>query len=168
VNIMNNTIKNIDYDHDTFMAALGRQFQTAKQNNDDDTVLTIGAIALFWKHKKNIAYLNKSLTYARTRRGIRVNALRSFLTHFTGAVYDSNTNSYTKAGKMKTLPKEFHSLSTWVEWADNNGKGEPEFDEAKATKSAIAYLNKRREIARENNAPALVEHLTTAMLALEA
>lgn len=152
----------IHYTHNEFMQAVTRQRASALANNLDTETIIMGSVQLYYEHKKNIAYLNHALSFARSKNGMRVNAVKSFLSHFTGAKLKGN--EYIKAGDSNTIPAEFESLGSWVEWADQKAP-EPTYDHKAMVLSLERYLNKTLEKAKEHDDKALIGEVT-AMLAM--
>ncbi len=136
--------------HGVFTTIFNSEMQSSYEANKNQEALILGAVFLFWKHNKNIAYLNSAIQYARGRRGIRVNAVKAFLIQFTGAVYKQG-KGFTKAGrKLKDMPEEFAALNSWLDWADKNVQ-EPEYNLAKQQLKVVSFLQHQKKVAQENN-----------------
>lgn len=109
----------------------------------------MGAVALFWRNSKNISYLNSAIQYAEAYRGIRVEAVKKFLVHFTGAKYDGK---FVKAGKLKACREGFDELESWLDFADREAP-EVKFDAIKLVqadeKAVLRLLEKKLDAARD-------------------
>ena len=152
--------------HNGFMSVYNREMRKSEALNANQELLILGAVALFWEHNKNIAYLNYAMNYARARSGMRVNAVKAFLTHFTGARYSEKgdkKNQFVKGGKMEAMPIEFGTLNSWLAWADEKA-AEPEYDLAKAQLKVISFLQKEKKKAKENGANAMADMLARTIL----
>jgi len=142
--------------HGIFTDTFKKQMQLNYAANQAQEILILGAVFLFWKHNKNIAYLNSAMQYARGRKGIRVNAVRAFLINFTGAVFKQGKD-FTKAGrKMSECPEGFAMLSSWLEWADANAQ-EPEYNLAKHQLKIVNMLQHEKKLAEDNGQDAMVK-----------
>lgn len=145
--------------HKQFMDTFTHEMRGMYQSNINQEVIILGAVSLFWQHSKNIAYLNHAMQYARASRGIRVNAVRAFLSHFTGAVWKKD--KYIGGGrKLKECPEEFNNLNKWTEWA-NEHAAEPAYDHKAFVMSIEKYLSKKKEEATENGDNSTAEILGT-------
>ena len=131
--------------HNQFMTTFEKEMRGNYAANQAQEIIIMGAVALFWEHSKNIAYLNHAMQYARGRRGIRVNAVKAFIVAFTGAVYKGK--GFTGGGRaMKKLPNLFFFFDSWTEWADDNA-AEPTYDHKAFVLKLETYLGKRVEEA---------------------
>lgn len=140
-------ISHADWSH-AFEQGMRHASTFRRQSN----LVIMGAVALFWNNSKNISYLNSALQYATAYRGIRVEAAKAFLVHFTGAKFDKTAGKFVKAGKLRVIREGFEELDSWVDWA-NAEKPEPEFD-AKALvaadeKAIIRMIEKKLDAARD-------------------
>lgn len=148
--------------HSQFVQAFTRQMQGAYQGNQDQETIILGAIQLYWKHSKNISYLNDALQYARGRKGIRVNAVRAFLETFSGAVYKGD--KFTGAGRStKECPENFHDLESWLEWANEKAQ-EPEYSLPKQQLKVISFLQHQKKTAIEHGQHDMAEMLTKTIV----
>jgi hypothetical protein len=150
--------------HEEFYRVCARQIAGANAANLDREIVVLGAVELFWEHKKNVAYLNRAMQVARSVRGLRVNAVRAFLTAMTGAKWKGD--AFIKGGDMAACPDEFAGLGSWTDWA-NEKAAEPEYDAAKAVAALAAIMHKRAEIARANGAAGVAEQIEAAMHLVE-
>lgn len=152
----------ITISHGLFTNTFNKEMQNNHHANKAQEILILGAVKLFWEHNKNVAYLNSAMQYARGRRGIRVNAVRAFLMHFTGAVYKQGKD-FTKAGKkVKEMPEGFDLLTSWLGWANEHAK-EPEYDLAKQQLKVISMLQREKKLAEENNQGVMVSMLSNTI-----
>lgn len=152
--------------HNAFMSVYNREMRKNEVLNNNQELIILGAVALFWEHNKNIAYLNYAMNYARARSGMRVNAVKSFLTHFTGARYSEKgdkKNQFVKGGKMEAIPNEFEGLTSWLDWADEKA-AEPEYDLAKAQLKVVHFLQKEKKRAKENGENGMADMLARTIL----
>ena len=150
--------------HGQFTSVFHKEMRSNHEANQNQEVLIMGAVQLYFEHNKNIAYLNHAMQYARGRRGIRVNAVKAFLVHFTGAVYKKGSD-FTKASKKVNEAAEgFEMLSSWVEWADENAK-EPEYNLAMHQLKVINFLQREKKLAQDNGEDKMAEVLTASMIA---
>lgn len=149
---------NMNLTHADWAFALEQGMRSASTFRRQSNLIIMGAVVLFWNNSKNIAYLNSAVEYAKAYRGIRVEAVKAFLVHFTGAKFDRDAGKFVKGGKLKAMREGFETLDTWLDWADKE-KPEPEFDAKKliATdeKAVIRMLERKLDAAKE--ALALVE-----------
>ena len=156
------------YTHEEFMAAYARQMSTALQDSIDNDTIIMGAVSLFWTHSKNIAYLNDAMNFTRAKKGMRLNAVKAFLTAFTGAVFKKG--QYVGGGKVKDFPlqADFQGLGSWVDWANENAK-EPTYDRKAMVLSLVRAID--RDINKAENKvggadTATIEALNKAKIAL--
>ena len=150
--------------HGQFTSVFHKEMRSNHEANENQEVLILGAVQLYWEHNKNIAYLNNAMQYARGRRGLRVNAVRAFLENFTGAVFKQGSD-FTKAGrKVKEMPEGFAILSSWLDWADANAQ-EPEYNLAKQQLKVISFLQHQKKIAQDHGENVMAEMLTTSIVA---
>lgn len=135
--------------HGVFTNAFNTEMRNNFQANQNQEIIFLGAIQLYWKHNKNVSYLNHAMQYARGRRGIRVNAARAFLETFSGAVFKQGSD-FVKAGrKLKECPAEFNALESWLDWA-NKEAPEPEYNLAKEQLKIISFMQARKKAAEEH------------------
>lgn len=131
----------------TFQIAVKSFKARSKKHNELEEIVVMGAVQLFWEHQKNIAYLNQAMAAARSYKGLRVNAIKEFLTHFTGAVMVKGV--YTKGGKMEKCPSAFNALKSWLEWA-NEHAAEQTYDHTKKFNNLKSLLESRKKDAFEH------------------
>lgn len=145
----------MNINHETFMKAFTNEMRGAYSHNQNQELIILGAVSLFWQHSKNIAYLNHAMQYARAVRGVRVNAVKAFLKGFTGAVYKKD--SFIGGGrKMKECPESFNSLQSWLDWADKEAV-EPSYDHKAFVLKLETYLGKQQEVAQSHGDGATAE-----------
>lgn len=145
---------------DTFTREMRANFAA----NVNQEIIIMGAVQLFWKHSKNVSYLNSALQYARGRKGIRVNAVRAFLETFTGAVFHKKDDFVKGGRKVPECPPEFFELDSWLDWADKNAQ-EPEYNLAKHQLKIVQMFQKEKKLAEENGQDAMAKSITAAMTA---
>jgi hypothetical protein len=147
-----------------FYSTLAVEMGKNSISNYNQELLIMGAVQLFWEHNKNIAYLQDALRFAQNRNGVRVNAVKAFLTHFTGATYSNKVGvkNFIKGGKLKEmgdkLHNEFVGLDSWLSWA-NDKAPEPEYNLAKQQLKVIAFLQNQKTTAIEHNQHAMADML---------
>jgi len=137
-------------------------------HNTNLEIVISGAVALYWQHNKNTAYLEKGMMIAKAHKGLRVNAVKSFYTHFTG-LKSKKDGTYGKVSDHKTALESFdavqteamgdvaeityrqafESLSSWQGWIDANAQ-EPQYDHKAAFLSLVKQLETRQKKANEN------------------
>lgn len=137
------TLNHADWSH-----AFEMGMKSASTFRQQSNLVIMGAVALFWKNSKNTAYLNSALQYANAYRGIRVEGVKGFIVHHTGAKYDSKADKFAKAGSMKECPKSFYDLESWVDWA-NEKAPERKFDAVKDEQSILKTLERKLDTARD-------------------
>jgi len=147
------------YTHEQFYRIAGRRLQKTARENSERNLVILSAVNLYFEHKYNTAYLNAALDLARATAGLRVNAVKSFLTAMTGAKLSKG--AYAKRGKLDQPPAEFYNLTDWIDWADREAP-EPEFDAVKAKADLVKLMERRARIARENGATDLAAHIERA------
>lgn len=159
--MFNANISHADWSH-----AFEQGMRNASTFRSQSNLVIMGAVVLFWKNSKNISYLNSALQYAGAYRGIRLEAVKAFLVHFTGAKFEKGpekfdsvsgklvkaSGKFVKAGKLKAIRDGFDQLDSWVDWA-NAKKPEPAFDAKKLIegdeKSIVKMLERKLDAARE-------------------
>lgn len=145
--MFNANISHADWSH-----AFEQGMRNASTFRRQSNLVIMGAVVLFWKNSKNISYLNSAVQYATAYRGIRVEAVKAFLVHFTGAKFDKELGKFVKAGKLKAIRDGFDKLDSWVDWA-NAEKPEEAFDAKKLIegdeKAIIKMLERKLDAARE-------------------
>ncbi len=148
--------------HTQFTQAFQTEMRGNFHANANQETIILGAISLFWEHSKNIDYLNSAMQYARSRSGIRVNAVRAFLLEFTGAVY-TKKDGFRKGGKKEALPAKFHDIRSWLDWANDNAQ-EPEYNLAKQQLKVVAMLQKEKRIAEKAGEGEMVNMLDSTIV----
>lgn len=128
--------------HADWESAYNAGMEHATTFRAQSNLVIMGAVGLFWAHSKNIAYVNKGLAYAAAYRGLRVEAVKGFFRHFTGAVFDKGKGEFVKGGKAKAIPAEFADLENWVDWADRE-KPEPKFDASKDANGLVKSIERK-------------------------
>lgn len=143
---------NSNISHADWQQAFESGMRSAGTFRAQSNLVFMGSVVLFWKNSKNISYLNSAIQYADAYKGIRVEAVKAFLVHFTGAKFDKAAGKFVKAGKLKAIREGFDTLNTWVEWA-NAEKPEAAFDAKKLVemdeKAVIRLLEKKLDAARD-------------------
>lgn len=143
---------NFNLSHADWQAAFNDGMKNAGTFRAQSNLVIMGAVALFWRNSKNTGYLNSAIQYANAYRGIRVEAVKAFLVHFTGAKFDKDLGKFVKAGKLKAIRDGFDTLESWVDWA-NAAKPEEAFDAKKSIlgdeKAIIAMLQRKLDAARD-------------------
>lgn len=138
--------------HAEWQAAFDKGMQGAGTFRAMSNQVIMGAVVLFHRHSKQIAYLNSALQFAHAYRGLREKAALSFLKHFTGATVKDG--KFVKGGKLKgdELTKrgeEFSQLGSWVDWANENAKETKAWNPVADEKAIIRSLEKKLEKAQE-------------------
>jgi hypothetical protein len=150
--------------HSQFMSAFTRQMQGNYAANQDQEIIILGAVDLYWTHSKNVSYLQHAMQYARGRKGIRVNAVKAFFDAFTGAVFDKEKNTYAKSGRaMKECPNDFKGLASWLEWADKEA-AEPEYNLIKQQLKVIQFLQNQKKVAIEHDQQEMADMLSQTIV----
>ena len=127
--------------------AVDSGMQYASTFTEQSNTVLMGAVALFWRNSKNTSYINDAYNYAKAYRGLRTNAARSFLTHYTGAKFDEKADKYIGGGKKKACPADFFKMSSWLEYADKKA-AEPDYDSGKVEKQFLKTLERKLEGAK--------------------
>ena len=143
---------NMNISHADWSKAFEAGMRSASTFRQQSNMIIMGAVVLFWKNSKNISYLNSAVQYATAYRGLRVEGVKAFLVHFTGAKFDKELGRFVKAGKLKAIREGFENLDSWVDWA-NAEKPEEAFDAKKLIdgdeKAIIKMLERKLDAAQE-------------------
>ena len=160
----------LNFNHNQFMAAAKELKLNMSNHNTNLEIVVSGAVALYWQHNKNTAYLEKGMMIAKAHKGLRVNAVKSFYAHFTGLkakkdgtfgkvsdhknaleIFDAVQSELTVDGELvvTTYRQAFEGLNSWQSWIDANAQ-EPQYDHKAAFLSLVKQLETRQKKANEN------------------
>ena len=95
------------YSKAEFDTAYARLSGGAAQNTLDFSAVILGGVQLYWEHNFNTGYLEKAMRVARLYKGLRVNAVRSFLAAMTGVKIPKRPSPKPlKKGHLTEMPSE--------------------------------------------------------------
>ncbi|MBT8450073.1 MAG: hypothetical protein KJO69_10305 [Gammaproteobacteria bacterium] len=134
--------------HAVWAEAFESGMRSAGTFRAQSNMVIMGAVALFWTNSKNIHYLNNGLQYAQAYRGLKVEGIKRFFIHFTGAKFDNATNKFVKAGKKKAMPIEFGKLEHFDDWVKEKAP-ERKWDAVADEKAIIKALERKLDTARD-------------------
>lgn len=140
----------MNVDHATYMNVFTKEMREMWNRNQVQNYVILASVLLFWKHDRDITYLNHGMQYARAISGMRVNAVKAFFIAFTGASGSGTEFKFTKGkSKMRALPEDFMKLKKWTEWADEKAP-EPDYNKEKFVGDLVKMLERKADKAAEN------------------